>query len=71
MENKDARIQYALGVGKRINIIKTGDPVVVVSPWKEGTGFTNTMHLIYAFYEPEDFNELINPAEKGRKSSFS
>lgn len=54
-----------------MNLVKTGDPVVVVSPWKEGTGFTNTMHLIYAFYEPEDFTDIIDPEAKSRKSSIA
>uniref|UniRef100_A0A1A9VKP6 Pyruvate kinase n=1 Tax=Glossina austeni TaxID=7395 RepID=A0A1A9VKP6_GLOAU len=66
----DARIQYAMNIAKRINIIKTGDTVVIVSPWKDGSGFTNTMRLVYAFYEQEDFDCIFKTDQKATKKIY-
>jgi hypothetical protein len=42
----DNRIYKALAIGRQRNFIKTGDPIVVVTGWRTGTGYTNTMRLI-------------------------
>ena len=47
----DNRIYKALAIGRQRNFIKTGDPIVVVTGWRTGTGYTNTMRLINT---PED-----------------
>ncbi|XP_026322282.1 pyruvate kinase-like [Hyposmocoma kahamanoa] len=46
----DIEKRVAFGVKWAINqgFIRIGDPVVIVSGWKQGSGFTNTMRIIYA-----------------------
>lgn len=44
----DARIQFGITVGKRMKFIKPGDALVVVSGWRQGAGFTNTLRVLYA-----------------------
>ncbi|KAM7359507.1 uncharacterized protein ACRADG_013165 [Cochliomyia hominivorax] len=56
LKETDDRIKFAMNVGKLMKIIVNGDPVVILSPWMDGGGFTNTMRLVYAFYEIEDFD---------------
>nr|XP_014088556.1 pyruvate kinase-like [Bactrocera oleae] len=49
----ELRAQYALVAAKKLKLVDKGDTVVIVSPWKEGTGFTNNMRIAYAFFEPD------------------
>ncbi|XP_067632174.1 pyruvate kinase-like [Eurosta solidaginis] len=49
----DQRVQYALSAAKKMKFVERGDSVVIVSPWKEGTGFANNLRIVYAFFEPE------------------
>ncbi|KAL1132250.1 hypothetical protein AAG570_010207 [Ranatra chinensis] len=44
----DVRIQYAIEFGKIKDIIKPGDPLVLVNGWRQGSGFTNNIRLVYA-----------------------
>ncbi|XP_054016574.1 pyruvate kinase PKM-like [Hylaeus anthracinus] len=44
----DARVQSGIDSMRRKRYIKVGDAVVVVSTWRENTGFTNTIRVIYA-----------------------
>jgi len=48
MADVDARVEAAISVGKDRGFIKTGQPVVVVTGWKQGAGFTNTMRVVDA-----------------------
>lgn len=48
LKDVDARVQFGLQFGKGRGFIKAGDPVVVVTGWKRGPGFTNTMRIINA-----------------------
>jgi len=48
MADVDARVEAAVSVGKERGFIKKGDPMVVVTGWKQGTGFTNTMRVVFA-----------------------
>uniref|UniRef100_A0A1I8NXJ6 Pyruvate kinase n=1 Tax=Stomoxys calcitrans TaxID=35570 RepID=A0A1I8NXJ6_STOCA len=59
MENVDARIQYALNIGKRMQIINTGDTVLIMSPWKEGAGFANNLRVVYAFFEEDKMDYML------------
>ncbi|GFG33448.1 hypothetical protein Cfor_10037 [Coptotermes formosanus] len=47
LKDVDIRVQFGLKFGKGRGFIKAGDPVVVVTGWKRGPGFTNTMRIMY------------------------
>ncbi|XP_017762660.1 PREDICTED: pyruvate kinase-like [Eufriesea mexicana] len=42
-----ARIQSGINSFRRKGYIRVGDPVVVVSGWRQGIGFTNCVRIIY------------------------
>jgi len=44
----DNRINYGIDVGKERGFIHTGDMIVVITGWRQGAGFTNTLRLIAA-----------------------
>lgn len=46
LKDVDTRIQFGQNFGKGRGFIKTGDTVVVVTGWKQGSGFTNTMRVV-------------------------
>ncbi|XP_035458041.2 pyruvate kinase isoform X2 [Spodoptera frugiperda] len=46
LKDVDNRVQSGLKFGRARGFIKTGDSVVVVTGWKQGSGFTNTMRVI-------------------------
>ncbi|XP_076067142.1 pyruvate kinase-like [Oratosquilla oratoria] len=46
MNDVNARVDYAVNIGKEREFIKSGDPVVVVTGWQKGAGFTNTMRVL-------------------------
>ncbi|CAD0197273.1 unnamed protein product [Chrysodeixis includens] len=46
LKDVDNRVQCGLKFGRSRNFIKTGDHVVVVTGWKQGSGFTNTMRVM-------------------------
>lgn len=41
------RVQFGLNFGKSRGFVKTGDSVVVVTGWRMGSGFTNTLRIVY------------------------
>lgn len=47
MDDVNARVDYAVNYGKELGFIKSGEPVVVVTGWQKGAGFTNTMRVLY------------------------
>lgn len=47
-EDVDKRIQRALEAGHDHGFISKGVPLVIVTGWKSGSGFTNTLRLINA-----------------------
>lgn len=49
MKDVDDRVQFGVRFGKARGFVKSGDPVVVVTGWKQGSGFTNTMRIVYVF----------------------
>ncbi|TKC47055.1 hypothetical protein EI555_016038, partial [Monodon monoceros] len=42
-EDVDLRVNLAMNVGKARGFFKTGDVVIVLTGWRPGSGFTNTM----------------------------
>jgi pyruvate kinase len=47
LKDVDARVQFGLKFGEGRGFIKAGDPVVVVTGWKRGPGYNNTMRIMY------------------------
>ncbi|KAL0832552.1 hypothetical protein ABMA28_000757 [Loxostege sticticalis] len=47
LKDVDNRVQWGLKFGRAGGFIKTGDAVVVVTGWRQGSGFTNTMRVIH------------------------
>lgn len=54
LKDVDARVQFGLNFGKGRGFIRAGDSVVVVTGWKQGSGFTNTMRIVYVDLEFND-----------------
>ncbi|XP_031332553.1 pyruvate kinase-like isoform X1 [Photinus pyralis] len=47
LKDVDARVQFGITFGKARGFIKSGDPVIVITGWKQGSGFTNTLRIVY------------------------
>lgn len=45
-EDVDLRVNFAMEVGKARGFFKTGDVVIVLTGWRPGSGFTNTMRVV-------------------------
>jgi len=43
MKDVDNRVQFGIKIGKSRGFVKDGDPVVIVTGWRSGSGFTNTI----------------------------
>lgn len=54
LKDVDTRVVYAIKFGKARGFIQSGDPVVVVTGWKKGSGYTNTLRIVYV-PDQEDF----------------
>merc|ERR1712114_60450 len=46
MDDVDARVQYAIDFGKKSNFISSGDNVVVITGWRQGSGSSNTVRIL-------------------------
>jgi len=46
LKDVDNRVTYGITHGKAKGFIKSGDPVVVITGWKQGSGFTNTLRIL-------------------------
>lgn len=45
-EDVDLRVNFAMDVGKARGLFKTGDVVIVLTGWRPGSGYTNTMRVV-------------------------
>ncbi|XP_068595169.1 pyruvate kinase PKM-like [Brachionichthys hirsutus] len=45
-EDVDLRVNFALEVGKHRKFFKSGDMAIVVTGWRPGSGYTNTMRVV-------------------------
>ena len=46
MDDVDARVQYAIDFGKKSKFVASGDNVVVITGWRQGSGSSNTMRIL-------------------------
>ena len=46
MDDVDARVESAIGFGKKSGFIKAGDHVVVITGWRQGAGSSNTVRIL-------------------------
>lgn len=44
----EERLQFGIEAGKKRGVIKEGDPLIVVTGWHQGAGFTNTIRIVMA-----------------------
>lgn len=59
MKDVDVRVQYGLNFGKNRGFVKAGDLVIVVTGWQQGSGFTNTLRIVYVEHELISFTCMI------------
>uniref|UniRef100_A0A4W5L8H3 Pyruvate kinase n=1 Tax=Hucho hucho TaxID=62062 RepID=A0A4W5L8H3_9TELE len=45
-EDVDLRVNFALEMGKHRHFFKSGDVIIVVTGWRPGSGYTNTMRVV-------------------------
>uniref|UniRef100_A0A672NBT4 Pyruvate kinase n=1 Tax=Sinocyclocheilus grahami TaxID=75366 RepID=A0A672NBT4_SINGR len=45
-EDVDLRVNFAMEVGKARGFVKPGDVVIVLTGWRPGSGYTNTMRVV-------------------------
>ncbi|XP_028911580.1 pyruvate kinase PKLR [Ornithorhynchus anatinus] len=45
-DDVDRRVQFAIDSGKLRGFLRTGDPLIVVTGWRPGSGYTNIMRVI-------------------------
>merc|ERR1712183_959874 len=50
MDDVDARVQYAIDFGKKSKFIASGDNVVVITGWRQGSGSSNTVRILQVKY---------------------
>ncbi|EDV93355.1 GH19261 [Drosophila grimshawi] len=55
----DDRVRFALTSARKSDLINDGDPIVIVSAWKDGGGFTNNVRVVYSFFETDRLDCLF------------
>merc|ERR1711992_285611 len=50
MDDVDARVHYAIDFGKKSKFISSGDNVVVITGWRQGSGSSNTVRILQVKY---------------------
>ncbi|XP_044756387.1 pyruvate kinase-like isoform X1 [Coccinella septempunctata] len=46
LKDVDLRVGAGINFGKAKGFIKSGDPIIIITGWKQGSGFTNTMRVV-------------------------
>merc|ERR1711970_1126918 len=46
MKEVNSMVDHAVSIGKEQKFIKSGEPVIVVTGWQKGAGFTNTLRCL-------------------------
>ncbi|CAK9829806.1 Pyruvate kinase [Anthophora retusa] len=46
VKDVDVRVQFGLKFGKSRGFVKAGDSVIVITGWRQGSGFTNTLRIV-------------------------
>ncbi|XP_057337041.1 pyruvate kinase-like isoform X3 [Microplitis mediator] len=59
LKDVDNRVQYGMKFGKSRGFLKTGDTVIVVTGWQQGSGYTNTLRIVYV---DEDLTFVHTPS---------
>lgn len=59
LKDVDNRVQYGMKFGKSRGFLKTGDTVIVVTGWQQGSGYTNTLRIVYV---DEDLTFIHTPS---------
>merc|ERR1711962_215302 len=52
-DDVDQRVQFAVDFGKQKRFVNTGDQIVVVTGWRQGSGSSNTMRILTVKETPE------------------
>ena len=60
MKDVDKRLSFAQKLAVDCGFLAPGQPVVIVTGWRSGSGYTNTLRVIP--YDPEGDNKL--PSEE-------
>lgn len=47
LKDVDDRVEYGILHGKQRGFINPGDPVIIITGWQMGSGFTNTMRIVH------------------------
>lgn len=59
LKDIDNRVVHGIQFGKARGFLQSGDPIVIVTGWKKGSGYTNTIRIVYV-PEKEDFSLIGN-----------
>lgn len=70
LKDVDARVQFGLEFGKSRGFVQTGNSVVVVTGWKQGSGFTNTLRIVYVDPILNEDNGIYNFNDTDSTDSF-
>ena len=46
MQDVEERIQHGVDLGKKSGFIKSGQPIVCITGWREGSGSSNTVRIV-------------------------